>query len=106
MKINILIGANGTMIPVEEIDDQVTTNVLINELINSGQIPAPEPGHQYRFTGKQNEILTDTLSLREAGFKDGDTLMFVEKAPAASYYDPENDPADNDEGTGASSGEE
>ena len=107
MKLIISIAQTGATVPVEEIDlGQITNTALIQELIRSGQIPAPEAGHQYRFTGKQNEILTDTVTLKDAGFKDGDTITLVDKAIAADYYDPENDPVDNDEGTGASSGEE
>ena len=106
MKLTVLIAQTGATVPVEEIDlGQVTNTALIEELIRSGQIPAPEAGHQC-FTGKQNEILSDTVTLKEAGFKDGDTITLVDIAIAASYYDPENDPVDNDEGTGASSGEE
>jgi len=107
MKIKVIIAKTGETIPVEEIDlGQVTNVTLIQELINSGQIAAPQGGSQYRLIGKQNEILSDTVTLQEAGFKDGDTITLVEKAIAASYYDSENDPVDNDEGTGASSGEE
>ena len=107
MKINVNVASTGAMVPAEEIDfGQVTLATLIQELIRSGQIPAPQTGHQYRFVGKQNEILEDTVTLKEAGFNDGDTITLVDKALAADYYDPDNDPADNDPGTGASSGEE
>lgn len=85
MKINVFIARTGETIPVEEIDGQVTNVTLIQELINSGQIAAPQGGHQYRLTGKQNEILSDTVTLQEAGFKDGDTITLVDKAIAASY---------------------
>lgn len=89
MKINVFIARTGETVPVEEIDlGQVTNVTLIQELINSGQIAAPQGGSQYRLIGKQNEILSDTVTLQEAGFKDGDTITLVEKALAASYYLP------------------
>ncbi len=106
-KINIRIAQDGTIVPVEEINlDQVTNTQLIQEMVSSGQIQAPAQGHEYRLAGKNNEILTETVTLKEAGFKDGDTVTLLDKGIGASYYDSENDPADNDEGTGASSGEE
>ena len=106
-KINVNIASTGAIVPAEEINfGQVTLALLIQELIRSGRLSAPQAGHQYRFVGKQNEILEDTVTLKEAGFNDGDTITLVDKAIAASQYDPENDPADNDPGTGASSGEE
>lgn len=107
-KINVRVAQDGTIVPIEEIDlDQVSNTQLIQEMVSSGQIPAPAGGHEYRLAGKNNEILTDTTTLKDAGFKDGDTITLLDKGMAASsYYDSENDPADNDPGTGASSGEE
>jgi len=106
-KITIRIAQDGTTVPVEEIDlGQVTNTQLIQELVSSGQIQAPANGHEYRFAGKNNEILTENTTLKEAGFKDGDTITLLDKGLGADYYDSENDPADNDPGTGASSGEE
>ena len=106
-KIIIRIAQDGTTVPVEEIDlGQVTNTQLIQEMVSSGQIQPPAHGHEYRLAGKNNEILTETVTLKEAGFKDGDTVTLLDKGIGASYYDPDNDPVDNDEGTGASSGEE
>lgn len=105
--ITVRIAQDGTTVPVEEIDlGQVTNTQLIQEMVNSGQIPAPAGGHEYRLAGKNNEILTETITLEKAGFKDGDTITLLDKGLGADYYDPDNDPADNDPGTGASSGEE
>ena len=106
-KINVRIAQDGTVVPVEQIDlDQVSNTQLIQEMVASGQVPAPAGGHEYRLAGKNNEILTETTTLKDAGFKDGDTVTLLDKCMAASYYDPNNDPADNDPGTGESSGEE
>ena len=105
--VTIRIAHEGTNVPVEKIDlSQVTNIQLIQELVNSGQIQAPAAGHEYRLAGKDNEVLNETVILKEAGFKDGDTITLLDKTLGASYYDSENDPADNDEGTGQSSGEE
>ncbi|MBQ6203966.1 MAG: hypothetical protein IJK46_07725 [Prevotella sp.] len=106
-KINVNIASTGAMVHADELDfGQITPALLIQELIRINELSAPQPGHQYRFVGKQNEILEGSVTLKEAGFNDGDTITLVDKAIAASYYDSENDPADNDPGTGASSGEE
>lgn len=106
-KITIRIAQNGTMVPIEEVDlGQVTNTQLIQELVSSEQIQTPANGHEYRLAGKNNEILTKAITLKEAGFKNGDTITLLDKGIGASYYDSENDPADNDPGTGESSGEE
>lgn len=105
--INIRQALDGTIIPVEEIDlSQVTVKNLIDELVASGQLSAPALHHEYRLTGKNNEIITDNVTLKEAGIQNGDTVTLLDKAIGASYYDSENDPAGNDPGTGESSGEE
>ncbi len=85
-KINIRIAQDGTIVPVEEINlDQVTNTQLIQEMVSSGQIQAPAQGHEYRLAGKNNEILTETVTLKEAGFKDGDTVTLLDKGIGANF---------------------
>lgn len=61
----------------------VTTDQLIHDLIESGQIPAPGAGQQYRLADKSNAIITENMSLEKAGFEDGDTATLVIKGQAA-----------------------
>lgn len=97
MNIKVIIASNGTVIPVEA-EEQATNAQVINELVNSGQVPAPQPGHKYYFADKANPVEMETRTLSEMGFKDGDTVTLLDKGEAASYYDAENDDADNDPG--------
>jgi len=97
MNIKVIIASNGTVIPVEA-EEQATNAQVINELVNSGQVSAPQPGHKYYFADKANQVEMETKTLSEMGFKDGDTITLLDKGEAASYYDTENDDADNDPG--------
>ena len=103
--VTIRIAHEGTNVPVEKIDlGQVTNIQLIQELVNSGQIQAPAAGHEYRLAGKDNEVLNETVILKEAGFKDGDTITLLDKTIGSSCYDyisnVTGDGTDTDDGSG------
>ena len=99
--LTIINGQNNETYQVQTNFDQTTIGQLKQELITTGQINAPQPGHEYRIAGKNNEILSDNVSLKDAGFKSGDSATLLDKGLAA-YWDQENDDADNaDEDNGS-----
>ena len=83
-RLNIIICSDGSSVPVEEIQfGDFTVNQLIQEVVNSGQVPEAKPGHEYRLTGPNNEILNGSVTLDKAGLKDGDTVNLLEKTMGA-----------------------
>lgn len=83
-QITIMIGSNGESLPVEQIElGETSVNQLIQELVNSNQVPELAQGHEYRLTGPNNEILNGAVTLEKAGIKDGDTVNLLDKTTGA-----------------------
>lgn len=84
-KLLIKIASDSTIIPINGVDLVGQTNVgLIDELIAAGHLPPPQSSSvQYHLAGKNGQILVDKVTLKEAGFGDGDEILLLTKGHGA-----------------------
>ena len=73
MTISLKIGNTGEVIPVNDLNDQVTNTELINQLTANKMVP-DVPGHAYRLIDKNNQPIVKTATLKDLGIKDGDEV--------------------------------
>lgn len=83
MTISLKIGNTGEVIPVNDLNDQVTNTELINQLMANKMVPEV-PGHAYRMIDKNNQPIVKTATLKDLGIKDGDEVTVVAKPQGAS----------------------
>ncbi len=77
--LKILEASSGSETPLEDVDLSITNKDLIDGLIDGGVLRSLTGGQQHLLVGNDNSVSSDTKSLQELGFTDGDTIKVVTK---------------------------
>lgn len=77
-ELSIYLIHSGFVLVYENVDlNSVTSEMLVNKLIDDKEVPEPFCNREYRFWNKNEEIIPHAVPLAEVGVADGDYLTFV-----------------------------